>query len=324
MATFHATPNRPVGVLGAGAMGSLIAASLAAAGEPVVLFARESPHVAAIVRSGILLVEPDGHCRRVALSIATDPDPARDIRALIVLVKTWATSDALSALAPMLPPDALVVTLQNGLGNRETMLAACPRQDPALIVSGVTSEAALIPDAGTVLHTGHGSTSIGFESASRAAVQSLCASLGAAGLPSTPDPAIRNAVWRKLAINAAINGVTALAGVENGRIATDAQLRGIALRAGQEAASVARSERAEPGDIERGILDVARSTARNRSSMLRDIEEGRRTEWASIYGEIVRLAGVHHLDAPVCETLGALVSARERAVIATDISEELA
>jgi 2-dehydropantoate 2-reductase len=318
MASDAMATARPIGVLGAGAMGSLFAGLLALAGFPVVLIGRPSPHLRAIESSGLTLETPTGHRRSVALQIATSTNGIPPISALIVLVKSWATADAVAAICDAIPRDALILTLQNGLGNREAILTACEPHDPALVISGITSEAALIPAPGVVIHTGHGSTAIGLP---RGAGIEFAADLGIAlanaGLPARLAPAIEQDIWRKLAINAGINGVTALSGVVNGEVASDAGLLTIALRAGAEVAAVARAQDIDIGEVDTAIIEVARATGRNRSSMLRDLETGRRTEADAIYGAVSRIAAEHRVEVPVCDTLGALVSARERAGMAT-------
>ncbi|MFM9108864.1 MAG: ketopantoate reductase family protein [Chloroflexota bacterium] len=307
-----------IGVLGAGAMGSLFAGLLALSGHPALLLARPSRHVDAIRDGGLRVREPGETDRTAHPAIATDPAAVAGVSALIVLVKAWATGEAVSAVAPWLAPDCLVVTLQNGLGNREEILRNCPGHDPGLVVAGVTSEAALSPEPGAVTHTGRGWTAIEVgPDVAALRVAALCGALTAAGLPASPEPAMEAAIWRKLAVNAAINGVTALAGVNNGAILDDPALLEISLRAGREVAAVARLAGVACGDVERAIIEVARATSANRASLHRDLDTGRRPERDAIYGAVARAARALHAEVPVCETLGALVGARERAAFGT-------
>lgn len=292
-------------------MGSLVAGLLHAAKHDVVLLGRPSRHVVAIREDGLRLVTQDGRSRRVRIPFSIRPWDVEDARCLIVLVKSWATRDALEPYADWLSPDTLVVTLQNGLGNREAIEAALPDHPRSSITVGVTSEAALFVKPGEVRHTGSGTTRIGVPpGGDRAAVEDLCAILTRAGMAAEVAKDIDAAIWGKLAVNAAINGITALAGVPNGEVAGNPALRETAERASREAATVARALGVNLDDPAPEMLAVSRATAENRSSMLRDIEHGRRTEVDAIQGEIVRRGLLAGIDTPVNQALAALVAAR--------------
>ena len=107
------------------------------------------------------------------------------------------------------------------------------------------------------------------------------------GLPATSVSDIEYWIWRKLAINAAINGMTALGGFQNGMIASDATLLDAAEVVAEEVASVARGKGIELGGMRRAILETAEATANNRSSMLQDLEARRRTEVHAIHGAVL-------------------------------------
>lgn len=306
-----------IAVLGAGAMGSLLAGMLAAAGEPVVLLARASANALTIARQGLLIERPGAAAIRVRVPVATDPAAVVAPTFLVVLVKHWATAEALAPLAPWLGERTLVVSLQNGLATREALLAALPRHPPGSIASGITAQAALMSEPGAVVHTGAGPTVLGLPGESDPEdVMLLAAALTRAGWDTVIAPDIRQATWRKLAVNAAINGIGALAAVPNGWIADRDDLRGLASQVADEVAAVARAEGAEIGDAAEAVITVSRATAANRSSMLRDIERGRRTEVDAIHGAIAALAVRHGVEAPLVTALAAMIRARESRAIA--------
>lgn len=311
--------NHPVttGVLGAGAMGSLLAGRLALAGEPVVLLARPSPHANRVRSHGLAIESLDGNTCAVSVPVAFDPTSAADLDALVVLVKRWATRDALAPLAPHLRSAALVVSLQNGIGAREDLRSALPAHPWAPLAVGVTAQAALLPSVGVVRHTGEGDTVIGVGSGVDASVVArFAARLERAGWNCRLEPDIEPAIWRKLAVNAAINGITALASVPNGAIVERADLRVLAGRIVDEVTAVAASVGVDIGDAREAALTVAEATRFNRSSMLQDLDRGRRTEVDVIHGAVVDLARRGGIDAPVVEVLSALIRARDSAPIA--------
>ncbi|MDQ3411384.1 MAG: 2-dehydropantoate 2-reductase [Chloroflexota bacterium] len=297
-------------VIGAGAMGSLIAARLAVAGVEVTLFGRPSPHLAAIQHAGLRLEERDTTHRQVPLRVATDPAAAATATHALVLVKAWATRDALRPLRCYLPPDSLVLTLQNGLGNREAIQDELPAHD---IVAGVTSQAALRPRPGAVRHTGDGPTLIGRGSAVvDDRPRQVAAILTGAGIQTAAVADIDHWIWRKLAVNAAINGPTALTGRANGAVADDPRLRAAAGVLAGEVAAVARALRFDLARIEETVVDVARTSALNRSSMLQDLDAGRRTEVAAIYDAVIEAGAQGGIDTPALRLMAALIHAREQ------------
>ena len=300
-------------VVGAGAMGSLVAARLALASVPVVLLGRASSHLAAIRRSGLCLEELDGSTQSVPLAATDRLGTVADADVVVLLVKTWAIDEALAPLRSRLRPDAMVLTLQNGLGNGAAIRAALGEVTPAEIVVGVTSQAALRVGSGVVRHTGMGPTVIGREDGNvDAALTGVTDTLSIAGLPTITVPDIERWVWRKLAVNAAINGLTALAGVQNGTIVEDLALREAAVVLADEVEAVARGHGFELGDTVAAVDEVATATATNRSSMLRDLESGVRTEVDAIHGAVVAAGEAVGIDAPANRVVAALIRARQR------------
>ncbi len=291
-------------------MGSLIAARLAVAGIEVTLFGRPSPHLAAIRHAGLRLEERDTTHRQVPLRVATDPAAAATATHALVMVKAWATREALRPLRCYLAPDSLVMTLQNGLGNREAIQDALPDHD---IVAGVTSQAALRSSPGAVRHTGDGPTLVGRSDGSiDERLRLLTATLTSADMQTAAVADIDHWIWRKLAVNAAINGPTALTGTPNGAIATDARLLTAAGVLAGEVATVARALGFDLARIEETVVNVARTSALNRSSMLQDFDAGRRTEVVAIYDAVIEAGTQVGIDTPALRLMAALIHAREQ------------
>lgn len=316
-----------VAVIGAGAMGSLVAARLALAGFAPTLLGRSSPHLAAIQAAGLRVEEADGTTRVVPLRATTEPAAVAGHDLLVLLVKAWATGEALAPLRSSLSPATTVLTLQNGLGNAAAVRAALgdgggDGPAPAVVV-GVTSQAALRLGPGSVRHTGSGPTAVGREDGSiDDDLVAVAAALTAAGLPTEAVSDIEQRVWGKLAINAAINGLTALAGVPNGAVATDPGLAAAGAVLAGEVAAVARAHGIEPGEVAVAVAEVARATAANRSSMLRDLETGGQTEVGAIHEAVVAAGEAVGVETPANRVVAALVLARERAVAADGAGAE--
>jgi 2-dehydropantoate 2-reductase len=303
-------------VVGAGAMGSLLAARLVTAGAPVTLLGRPSPHLEAIRAHGLTIQEIDGSHQVVQIPLAVEPDAARTADLVVVLVKTYATAEAIGPLRSHLNNAAVVLTLQNGLGNATALRSILNPGGRGVreILTGVTTDAAYRDKPGVIIHTGRGQTAIGRESGGASPRTSeVVRHLTNSGWPSKAVVDIDRWIWRKLAINAAINPLTALTGRTNSAIADDPFIWAAAKGLAEEAAAVAAARGLDLGDIARALADVARATGQNRSSMLADLDLGIRTEIDAINGAVV--AEGRRLGVPVAgnQLAFSLVTLREQA-----------
>ncbi len=298
-----------IGVLGAGSIGSLFAGRLAAAGTDVVVLGRAGDHLQRIQSDGIVVSTPHGGALVGTVDATTEPSDLSRIDALLVCVKSYDTDHALTVVADAIPSTADVVTLQNGLGNAETIREHVPA---GRVVAGTTTNGAVLEEPGRVRHAGRGETRIGrFFGSNDDSVDELAATFTDAGIETTVISDVRTAIWEKVLVNAGINAATALARVPNGEMA-DGPGAALLRDAVEEGARVAEAEGVsiDPAIVDHA-LDVARQTATNRSSMLQDLEAGTRTEIDSINGELARRADEHDVPTPVNRTLTNLVRLAE-------------
>ncbi len=210
-----------------------------------------------------------------------------------------------------------LVSLQNGLGNVERIAEAL---GPERAFGGATTHAARRLAGGEVVHVARGETAIApFDRASGLergrAIARLLSEHGLATRLEADLPAL---LFSKLAVSCAINAVTGLLGAPNGAIASDEDARAVALEAAREVARLAERLGIAlcGGDPGERALAVARETAQNRSSLLQDLEAGRRTEVDFTNGAAAARAAELGLDLPVNRTLARLVRALERHRIA--------
>jgi 2-dehydropantoate 2-reductase len=298
-----------VAVLGAGAMGSLFGGLLAEAGTPVTLVGRSGEHVSAVAERGLRIEATDGEVRTVEVDATTDPAAVADADLVVVFVKSYDTESAMAGVADHLG-DADVLTLQNGLGNAETVAEYVPRER---VLAGTTTHGAVREEPGVVRHAGVGDTRLGryFEPTDDRA-REVADLLSAAGVETEVVEHVRDVVWEKVLVNVGVNAATALAGVQNGVIAEARPGHRLVERAVGEAVRVAAAEgRTVPEDVVERVLAVARDTADNESSMRQDVEAGRRTEIDALNGAVVARAERHDLPAPVNRTLADLVRLAE-------------
>lgn len=298
-----------IGIVGAGALGTLFAADLARAHD-VVILVRRTEVADALTRDGITVIDTGGGEAYTGVRATKSPRALFDREAVICAVKAYATRDALAPLARVLPANTLVTSLQNGIDFAADARAVLPQ---ARIVAGSTTQGATLLAPGRVLRPNRGLTTLGDDTAIAPTSADVATAFSAAGLDARVDPGVERVLWHKLIVNAAINPLGALTGRLNGAIVDDGDLVVLARVLAEEAAVVARAEGVAVVDPWRLVEAAARQTAANRNSMLQDVETGRRTEIDRISGAIVQRAAAHGIPVPLTATMVRLIRARERA-----------
>jgi 2-dehydropantoate 2-reductase len=315
-------------VVGAGAMGSLVAARLTAsmnshAADPeatpeldrVLLYGRPSEHLETLRHHGLKLTERDGQVNTIKLDVSSNPADVRGSDVVIVLVKAWATGEACAPLAPYLERQTIVLTLQNGLGNAHVLRDVLMHNGVRPHVwMGVTTQAAARTAPGKVTHTTDGITAIGRRTpAINDRLASLASSLRDNGWRTSAVADIHRWVWRKLAVNCALNPTTALASVPTRSVATDPNLLHAARVLIEEVVTVAAKEgvRLHTDTLVEVMENFALSAANPYTSMYEDLEQGMRTEIDAINGAVVRHARRHNVPVPNNLMMYRLVSAHE-------------
>lgn len=298
-----------IAVVGIGALGCLLGAHLSKVGD-VVLYGHWPEQVATVGAQGLRLEHPDGRRTRHKLRITSDTAEVGRVDLALVVVKSRQTAEAAAAVAKFLKPDGLALTLQNGLNNCATLRGVLGDHRVSL---GVTSEGATVLGVAEVRHAGHGPTYFGRDRAlgaeQSAVLPDVVDLFNRAGFDAHLVDNTDGLVWGKLAVNAAINPLTALLRVPNGFLIEHAELVAIMSQAAQEVAAVAEAQGIElPFDnaAERAIT-VAKATAGNRSSMLQDVLRGAPTEVEAICGAVARIARELDVFTPINVRLCRLV-----------------
>ena len=294
-------------VVGAGAIGSLLGGVLAKTNH-VTLIGRPA-HVAKIRERGLRI---EGQSSFVARVDARDSVQGIAPPELILLtVKSYDTQPALDAMRPMVGPQTLLLTAQNGLGNWERARLSYPQHT---VLAASVTYGAFLQEPGLVQWNGTGQIAIGGAANEATYAQKLVRTFEQATLNAVFAPNMNGTLWLKAIINAAINPLTAIHRVPNGRLVEDAALRRQMRDACEEAARVAAAEgvtlpSSDPWAV---VEDVARTTAANRSSMLQSVERGQRTEIDSITGAILAAAKEHKIPCPTNQQLYDKVKQIER------------
>lgn len=264
-------------ILGVGSLGSLWAIRLARAGIGVRLILRDEARLADYRSAGGLTCVESRHAETVEIAAETAASP-EPIQRLLVACKAYDALSAVSAVADRLADDALVVLLQNGLGSQQAVADSLPHAH-CVFVSG--TEGAFRESPWRVVFAGQGNNWMGTPNATPA--PAWLDDLRAAGIPHEWTPTILERLWRKLAINCAINPLTVLYACRNGELRDHAgevaslceELSHMLQAVGQQAAA---------NDLQADVMRVIDATAANLSSMYQDVAAGRRTEIAYLLG----------------------------------------
>jgi 2-dehydropantoate 2-reductase len=301
-----------IGIVGSGAMGSLFGGRLSAAGFDVVLYDIFKEHVDKVNADGLSI--EDAATGAVSVSRPRASMDSRSLEGadvLVIFVKSTATDQAAAELAPRAGRDAIVLTLQNGLGN-EAILKT--HFGPARTAAGVTSQGATFLGPGRVRHAGKGPTHVCMSDGKNEKLSPLCAALQAAGFETHVSADVESLVWSKLVINVGINALTAITGQPNGKLLDLEETRALMADLVGEAVAVARGRgiRFTYADPLATVFDVARKTGANRSSMLQDFDRKRESEIDFMNGAIVREAAALGIPAPVNGAVTRLIKALEK------------
>lgn len=285
-----------IGIVGGGALGSLLGAKLAKAGHHVRMAVRSPERREAIVREGW------------GVQVADGVDALSESTLVYVCVKAFDTEAAALALR-VLPSTIGVASLQNGWGNLEILERALPAHP---LVAGVTALGAYFDASGALQASLSGATSLAPWGETEIRWAEYAATLfESAGLKAETRRHARPILWRKLVLNAGVNPLSAISGRTNGDVLASAPLLSLAETAAREAAHVGVAlgywePGIDPAPLVRTLLD---ETKDNRSSMAEDLARGRRTEIEEIVGSILRFAAEQGRPVPVLEALHALVLA---------------
>jgi 2-dehydropantoate 2-reductase len=298
-------------IVGCGAVGSLFAANLARL-EDVEVWAYDldRDHVDAINRDGLRLSgagDVIGHPRAT-----TDASELPPCNFGIVATKAMHTEAAIATAAHAFA-DGSVATVQNGIGNEETIAQHVPR-----VIRGTTFPAGKLVGAGHVQWDVIGDTTLGpFEpqAAPMHEIVRLADACTRGGMPAAAVADARGPQWRKVIFNASTNPIGALTGLTHGRVCEEASLRRVVSGLVDEGKAVAAAQGITlDADPEELIDHAAKPEVAydHKASMLQDVEARRPTEIDYLNGGIVRYGRAQGVSAPLNAAIWALVKGLER------------
>jgi len=297
-------------VFGAGAIGSVAGGMLARAGHDVVLIGR-APHMSAIRREGLHITGIWGEHRVTNLACYTSLDEMPGGRAagvvdlILVTVKSYDTAEAARTVKQLVRKGTLVLSLQNGYGNVETLEKIIGQEE---VLGGRVIFGVELVEPGSVHVTVYAEevligSRLGLVELDR--LLAIARAFTSAGIPTKPTQKISQHIWGKLLYNAALNPLGTILRRTYGELAANAHTRELMDCVISETFAVASATGIEllwkePEEFRNLFYEkLVPPTAAHYPSMMRDIELGRRTEIDALNGAVVRLARDAHVVAPV-------------------------
>jgi 2-dehydropantoate 2-reductase len=287
-----------IAVMGAGAVGCYYGGMLARAGHSVMLIGR-SEHVEAVERQGLRLeaLTFDEHIR---VSASTEGSAVQGAQLVLFCVKSTDTESGAAAIKPHLAPDALVLSLQNGVENTNRLRAQLPQE----VVAGVVYVATEMAGPGHVRHHGRGELIIEPSQASDDVARTLIA----AGVPTVISDNVRGALWAKLILNCAYNALSAITQLPYGRLVKGEGMTAVMRDLVDECLAVAKADGVTiPGDVDAAVREIAETMAGQYASTAQDLARGKRSEIDHLNGLILRRGEALGVATPVNRVLHAIV-----------------
>jgi len=301
---------RRVAVMGAGAVGSFYGAMLARAGHAVTLIGRPA-HVQAIERDGLRL-EMAQQTHTVRVHASSDPAAIAGADLVLCCVKSGDTEVAARQMAPQLQAHTLLMSLQNGVDNAETLA----RLLPCRVIPAVVYVAVALGGPGVVRHFGRGDLAIGaMPGGTQSSVpewptlQTLVDFFAGAQVPVRIVPDVAVELWAKLLVNCAYNAISALAQMPYAKLAALPEIVDLQHDIVHEVIAVAAASGVTLA-LDTSLEAVARIAAgmpQQLSSTAQDMARHRRSEIDHLNGTIVRRGRELGVPTPVNRTLHALV-----------------
>lgn len=300
-----------IAVIGAGAMGSLYGAKLALAGNDVTMVDVVPSVVETISKRGLILEEGQNeHNPEVKACFGQElKEPAELV---ILFTKTMHSRAALDSVKGVLDKRTCLLSVQNGLGNIELISEYLPISQ---VIVGTTMFDSFLLGPGHVRTSSSGLMSImSADGVKNDLVVKMNELFNAAGLSCVIVENIMEAIWEKVAFNAATNTLAALTRLPDGLTIGTEETKELAQKIAKEVVMVARASGVNASeDKVIGKLGITVAEHGNHfPSMGQDILRKSQTEIESINGAVYRIAQTLGLEVPYTETMYRLVRTIEK------------
>jgi 2-dehydropantoate 2-reductase len=286
-----------IAIVGSGGVGGYFGGRLAAAGADVSFIARGA-HLAALRERGLRIESPLGDLHLPKVNATDDTATVGPVDIVVFTVKLYDSEAAIRMLPPLIGPDTLVVSFQNGVDSTEMLARAVGRGH---VAGGTTYVACVVAQPGVIKHTAMNQLIFGpLEPVQSARLEPLAEVCQRAGIDTRRSDRVAVEIWTKFARLTVFSGMTAITRCPIGPIVADPDLMAMTEAALHESISVARARQIP---LAHSLFDdvVAAMKAlppNTKSSLLQDLEAGRPLELPWLSGAIVRIGREVGVDTP--------------------------
>jgi 2-dehydropantoate 2-reductase len=292
-----------VAVIGAGGTGGYFGGLLARAGEDVIFLARGA-HLEAIRARGLTVKSRVAGDFRVSAKATDDPREIGPVDLILFCVKSYKTDEAVQTIRPLVGPDTMIVSVQNGIDSEEQIAHVVGRKP---VLGAVALVSSVIESPGVIAQTaGPGKIVFGeLSGGSSPRAERLLKTFRQAGIVAEIHPDIRTALWEKLIFICGMSGITALTRLPIGVILKDPETTALLRGTMAETESVARAKEipVSPGYVDRALAQIAGLEPWTRGSMYYDLAAGRPLELETLNGTVVRLGRGRGIPTPLNFTI---------------------
>jgi 2-dehydropantoate 2-reductase len=303
--------------VGAGAIGSLLAAYMAKGGADVCLL-DIGDHIHTVAREGLKIRTIAGDRFEVRLKAVSDARMIKDVDVLILTVKTFHTESALRSVAHLKERLQCALSIQNGVEKEEHLIRFFGRDK---VVGGMCLEGAMRLGPAEIQHTMSNITYLGeLDGRETERVKAICSLFTSGGIKAEPTPHIVSADWAKWINFAASAAVCSLTRLEYYKVLKSRELSLLVAQIYREYGDLARAAGVEARDYPgfevktisetdpdraaqifraRGEALESRGMTKVKPSLCQDVEAGRKTEYEAIFGYAVREAEKKGIQMPL-------------------------
>lgn len=296
-----------IAIFGSGGVGGYFGGRLAAAGEDVTFLARGA-HLAALRDGGLHIESPNGALHLPTVQATDRPADVGPVDVVLFTVKLYDVDEAAATLEPMIGPNTVVITLQNGV---EAVDMVAKHVGAGHVAGGVAYIVIVIDTPGHLRHTAAQQLVFGEPDGSRSprlvAFEEACIR---AGFQAKASTSVETDLWIKFVRLSTWSGMTAVTRSPMGVIREDPNLFAMMMAAIDETIAVGRARGIvfPPTLIDDTLTLIRNFPANSKSSMLEDLERGRRLELPWLSGAVVRLGREVGVPAPTHQFITAVLT----------------
>jgi 2-dehydropantoate 2-reductase len=294
-----------IAVMGAGAVGGYFGAKLAVAGHELAFIAR-GKHLETMRRDGLRIAISGGDLHIRDSLFTSAPAEVGVVDLVLLCVKSYDTEACIRAMAPLIGPSTVILSLQNGIDNGEKIMRHWGGERT---LAGVVYLGAKVAAPGLIEHSVGGRIVFGqLDKTVRPSTQAIAQTLSSAKIPCELHPQIQQVQWTKLLWNAPFCAIACLTRTTVREIVETESLRQLAIGCMDEVRAAAANSGVELGpELIDETLSFSRTLGEFKPSMLQDLEAGKPLEYEAFNGIVMKVLQKTGNKAPINEVFFVLL-----------------